>query len=119
VTTGPEARLVWERPDGHKVEFALLGDTMVVGRGDDAGICIDEPLVSRQHARLERREGGWVLVDLGSTNRTRVNGDVVIKERDLVHGDEVRFARAKCQYLVDVEIPPKPTDEPGSETVPV
>jgi pSer/pThr/pTyr-binding forkhead associated (FHA) protein len=92
------ARLVWERPDGERVEFALEGETLVVGRGDDASICIDEPLVSRQHARLERRESGWVLVDLGSTNRTRVNGEVVIRERGLVDGDELRFARAKCVY---------------------
>jgi len=93
------ARLVWERPDGERVEFALEGDTLVVGRGDDASICIDEPLVSRQHARLERREGGWVVVDLGSTNRTRVNGEVVMRERALADGDELRFARAKCTYL--------------------
>jgi pSer/pThr/pTyr-binding forkhead associated (FHA) protein len=94
----PGARLVWERRDGESVEFALEGDTLVVGRGDDASICIDEPLVSRQHARLERRESGWVVVDLGSTNRTRVNGEVVMRERVLVHGDELRFGRAKCMY---------------------
>jgi pSer/pThr/pTyr-binding forkhead associated (FHA) protein len=93
------ARLVWQRPDGERVSFELEGDTLVVGRGDDASICIDEPLVSRQHARLERREGRWVVVDLGSTNRTRVNGDVVLREHDLAHGDELRFARAKCTYL--------------------
>jgi len=93
------ARLVWQRPDGEQVEFPLEGDPLVVGRDEDASICIDEPLVSRQHARLERRKDGWVLVDLGSTNRTRVNGDVVMRERGLAHGDEVHFARARCLYL--------------------
>jgi pSer/pThr/pTyr-binding forkhead associated (FHA) protein len=92
------ARLVWERPDGERVEFPLDSDTLVVGR-DDAAILIDEPLVSRQHARLERRDGSWVLVDLGSTNLTRVNGEV-IRERELAHGDEVKFARARCRFLV-------------------
>lgn len=92
------ARLVWERPDGERVEFPLDAETIVVGR-EDAAIAIDEPLVSRQHARIERREGGWVVVDLGSTNLTRVNGDAV-HEHELAHGDEVRFARATCRFLL-------------------
>ena len=98
------ATLVWTRPDGEKVEFALDADTLVVGR-EDAAIALDEPLVSRQHARIERRDGSWVLVDLGSTNLTRVNGDVV-RERELAHGDEVKFARARCRFLLGgVETP--------------
>jgi pSer/pThr/pTyr-binding forkhead associated (FHA) protein len=91
------ARLVWVRPDGERVEFPLDGETLVVGR-ESASICIDEPLVSRQHARIERSEGGWKVIDLGSTNRTRVNGEVV-RERVLRDGDEVRFARANCRFL--------------------
>lgn len=90
------ATLVWQRPDGERVEFPLDADTIVVGR-EDATIAIDEPLVSRQHARIERRAAAWVLIDLGSTNRTRVNGDV-IRERELAHGDEVTFARASCTF---------------------
>lgn len=74
-----------------------MDETVVVGR-EDATIEIDEPLVSRQHARLERRESGWRLVDLGSTNLTRVNGEVV-RERDLEDGDEIRFARANCRFV--------------------
>ena len=91
------ARLVWERPDGENVEFPLRGHAIVVGR-EDAAIEIDEPLVSRQHARLERSDTGWKLVDLGSTNLTRVNGEVV-RERQLEDGDEIRFARATCRFL--------------------
>ena len=92
------ARLVWKRPDGESVEFALDAETLVVGR-EDAAIQIDEPLVSRQHARIERSEDGWRVVDLGSTNLTRVNGEAV-RHRDLEHGDEVRFARATCRFLL-------------------
>ena len=104
----PAARLVWARPDGESVEFALDEDTLVVGR-EDAAILIDEPLVSRQHARIERRGDAWIVVDLGSTNLTRVNGEVV-HYRDLAHGDEVRFARAKCRFVLS---DPAPPDMPG------
>jgi pSer/pThr/pTyr-binding forkhead associated (FHA) protein len=98
VSGAATARLVWERPDGERVEFALDAETLIVGR-EDAAIEIDEPLVSRRHARIERHREGWKLVDLGSTNLTRVNG-VVIRERLLEHGDEIRFARATCRFVL-------------------
>jgi hypothetical protein len=90
--------LVWEHPKG-AVEFPLGGTaTLTVGREEDADIQIGEPLVSRLHARLERRGGAWFLIDLGSTNLTRVNG-AVVHEQELRPGDEVRFARARCRFV--------------------
>ena len=73
---------------------------MIVGRDADADMRVDEPLVSRAHARIERRGDAFFVVDLGSTNLTRVNGEVVA-ERQLRHGDEVRFARAVCLFVSD------------------
>ena len=93
------ARLVWERPDGGKVEFPLDGDVHEVGRDEDVAIRVDEPLVSRRHARILKRGEGWVVVDLGSTNFTSVNGQRVRRERELEHGDELRFGRARCVFL--------------------
>jgi len=72
---------------------------MTVGREDDADIQVDEPLVSRHHARIERRGSGYFVLDLGSTNRTKVNG-VAVSERELKDGDEVQFARARCRFTV-------------------
>ena len=91
-------RLVWERPDGSRVDFPLERRPLLVGREADADIQVDEPLVSRVHARLEPRGEGFAVLDLGSTNLTRVNGEVVA-ERQLRHGDEVRFARARCRFV--------------------
>jgi pSer/pThr/pTyr-binding forkhead associated (FHA) protein len=90
-------RLIWNRPDGEPVEFPLDRDVLLVGREEDADIQIDEPLVSRAHARLERRGGGYVVQDLGSTNFTRVNGEPV-GEQLLEDGDELRFGRARCCF---------------------
>jgi pSer/pThr/pTyr-binding forkhead associated (FHA) protein len=96
----PGPRLVWEKRDGTRVDFPLTADVLVVGRDDSADIRVDEPLVSRAHARLERRGPSYVVLDLGSTNLTRVNGEVVA-ERELRHGDEVRFGRARCTFLAE------------------
>ena len=91
------ARLVWEKADGGRVEFPLDSSPMLVGRDETAEIRVDEPLVSRAHARIERRGGAYVVCDLGSTNLTRVNGEVV-GEHELRDGDEIRFARARCVF---------------------
>lgn len=97
--SGSGARLVWERADGGQVEFPLDAEAHEVGRDEDVAIRIGEPLVSRRHARVEKRGEGWVVVDLGSTNHTRVNGQRVHRERELEHGDELRFGRAKVRFL--------------------
>jgi len=89
--------LVWEKPDGSRVDFPLGKAPLLVGREGDVDIQVDEPLVSRAHARIEFRNDRYVLLDLGSTNLTRVNGEVVA-ERELRDGDEIRFARARCFF---------------------
>jgi pSer/pThr/pTyr-binding forkhead associated (FHA) protein len=84
------------RPDGAETEFPLAGSVMLIGRDEDADIRVDEPLVSRAHARIEKRGGAYFVLDLGSTNLTKVNGEPV-RERELRDGDELHFARARCR----------------------
>ncbi len=67
----PVPRLVSE--DGTRV-FRLDGDRWVVGRGAECEIRIDDPDVSRRHARLVLREDGLLVEDLGSKNGTLVDG---------------------------------------------
>jgi pSer/pThr/pTyr-binding forkhead associated (FHA) protein len=90
-------RLVYEKPGGVTVEFPLTAEVVTIGRDAEADVVIDEPLVSRIHARIERRGDQFVIIDLGSTNLTRVNGDVIL-ERPLAPGDVLRFARAYCRF---------------------
>jgi pSer/pThr/pTyr-binding forkhead associated (FHA) protein len=97
--SGPPARLVWEEKNGTRREFPLTSAVTVVGRDEGADIRVDEPLVSLHHARIERSGEGFVVIDLGSTNLTRVNG-VVVRRQTLRHGDLLRFARARCTFLL-------------------
>ena len=48
-----------------------------IGRADFNDIVLAEPSVSTTHAKLQRRDGLWVISDLGSTNGTYVEGEPV------------------------------------------
>ena len=59
--------------DGAKLVPLLVGEEVVVGRGEDADVVIDDFSLSRRHARFQLRDDGSVeLEDLGSTNGTYV-----------------------------------------------
>lgn len=71
----------------------------VIGRGKQAsGLTIKDPNISRAHATVEQQDGVYWLVDMGSTNGTRVNGQP-IQRRAIADGDvasicdhEIRFS---------------------------
>lgn len=93
------ARLIWKKTDSPADDVAFdLGEVpLVVGRDPKCGVFINAPLLSREHARIEWREGVHVLVDLDSTNFTKVNGER-ITEKALAAGDQIHFSRAICLY---------------------
>ena len=71
--------------------FTLDGDEVLIGRGSDAQVRIDEAGISRRHARIVRTKGRrHVLEDLGSTNGVFVNGRRV-ERVDLADGDRVQI----------------------------
>jgi FHA domain len=63
-------------------------EELVIGRELDCDVVLPAETVSRRHARLIFRDGGWVLQDLNSTNGTRVNGRYVGRCR-LRPGDQL------------------------------
>jgi DNA-binding CsgD family transcriptional regulator len=78
---------------------ALDGPRVTVGKGAENGIAIsDDPTVSRLHAVLEQFDAGWCVTDLGSSNGTTVNGDRIIAQHRLRHGDEVRVGRTRLLF---------------------
>ncbi|MBN1179746.1 MAG: FHA domain-containing protein [Anaerolineae bacterium] len=66
----------------------------LIGRGSDCDLVLPERQVSRHHARIERMAGNvYQLYDLGSKNRTYVNGEEVRDTpRILKDGDEIQIA---------------------------
>lgn len=82
-------------PTGDRVP---LGEYVVtIGRANDCTIVLADPNVSRHHAEVRPAGDGFVVVDQGSTNGTKVN-DVRVAEHQLSDGDEVRFGNTVMQF---------------------
>lgn len=62
----------------------------IIGRRSDCDLVIPDPGVSRRHAWVEYKQGGFFLTDLGSTNGTYVNG-FRITSRRLQPGDLIKM----------------------------
>jgi pSer/pThr/pTyr-binding forkhead associated (FHA) protein len=71
--------------------LALEGDATVIGRDTGADTSFDDPGVSRRHARIVREpDGTFTIEDLGSTNGTYVNQELVDGRVHLERGDIVQ-----------------------------
>ncbi len=94
-----EPRLVVERAPGHHVGMEYdVGEGAVLGRGDQAEIRLEDPFASSRHARLVRQGGVVVLEDLGSTNGTYLNEELLAGPQPLHAGDRVRIGDSEFTY---------------------
>jgi pSer/pThr/pTyr-binding forkhead associated (FHA) protein len=89
---------------------ALKGTRLIVktpvaniGRADYNDLVLPDESVSTSHAKLQRREGVWILVDLESTNGTHVDGERIATDTPIAPGTLVRFG--------DVQVVFEPTDD--------
>jgi pSer/pThr/pTyr-binding forkhead associated (FHA) protein len=70
----------------------------VLGRGDDAEIRLNDPYASSRHARILLRGGVVVIEDLGSTNGTYLNEELLAGVAALHNGDRVRIGDSEFTY---------------------
>jgi pSer/pThr/pTyr-binding forkhead associated (FHA) protein len=86
-----------EGPDKGKV-FELRDPLVHVGRGAHNDVSLAEESVSDSHAKLQRRDDGWYVVDMGSTNGTYAGGKRVEGERKLAGAPDLRFGGVKMTF---------------------
>jgi len=91
-------RLLIQRQGRRPQVFRLLQPEVVIGRGKGTDLLLPDISVSRQHARVIKVDDtGHKIVDLGSQNGTKVNGqkidEVVLKE-----GDELQIGKFCLTY---------------------
>ena len=95
-----DPRLVVERAPGHTpgMEYEIQEGAML-GRGDDVEIRLEDPFASSRHARLSRQGSAVVIEDLGSTNGTYLNEELLSGPQPLHPGDRVRIGDSEFTYV--------------------
>lgn len=77
------------------------GDTLI-GRSANCQVTLDDPLVSREHARIRIQGATAVVEDLGSRNGVQLGGQPITRAASLGNGDRLRIG---TQELVFLELP--------------
>ncbi|MGH2857633.1 MAG: FhaA domain-containing protein [Solirubrobacteraceae bacterium] len=85
--------------EGRRLVVGSEGVTL--GRSRRCEIVVDDANVSRTHAEVRPRGGGWVLSDLGSTNGTRLNGRRLDQPEKLEPGDRIELGATTLTFELE------------------
>jgi pSer/pThr/pTyr-binding forkhead associated (FHA) protein len=91
------ARIIVINPDKTRTEIQLEARLITVGRTPANNIQVEDKAASRKHCLIKAVGDSWMLVDLGSANGTKVNGDRV-KEWDLSDGDRIKIGKTVLAF---------------------
>lgn len=80
--------------------FELTAPLSHIGRGDHNDVVIVDESVSESHAKVQRREDAWYIVDMDSTNGTYVAGTRVFGEAKVSSGVDLRVGGIKMLFRV-------------------
>lgn len=98
VATAPLIEAVLVMQNGERI--VLETDSLKIGRQATCRIVFNDSNVSREHAQMRRTADGWKLLDLGSTNGTKINGVKISEEQLLVNGDELSFGTSSAKFEI-------------------
>lgn len=83
-----------------------------VGREPENEVHVDDPAVSRQHARVLLHNGAVWVQDAGSRNGVFVNGERVGDHKQVKPGDKVTVGTHLFRVVMDADGPPPPVAPP-------
>jgi two-component system cell cycle response regulator len=83
--------------------FSLANGPVRIGRGVENDVILFSDSVSRRHARVEKREVAYRVVDMHSTNGTYVN-DELVQERQLRRGDQIKIGDTIMKFLSGADL---------------
>ena len=84
--------------DGQEVKRVPLdAPSVIIGRDARSDVYLDDRSLSRRHAKIERRGAAFWVADLGSVNKTYLNGARVDAPKPIAAGDEIAVGRYRLQ----------------------
>jgi pSer/pThr/pTyr-binding forkhead associated (FHA) protein len=97
-TFGP--RLVCTMPSGENNIYPLNQQKLIIGRSNEADINLLDPLVSRRHCVIEKKDNGFIARNVSTTNPLFVN-DQAITEKRLYSGDQLKLGKISIAFISD------------------
>jgi hypothetical protein len=97
----PTAWLVASAGPAKGKTFNVVSDGATIGRLPEHEVYIPDERLSREHARIDFREGRYWLQDLGSMNGTALNGTLVADPQSLQSGDTIELGSSKLVVTVN------------------
>ncbi|MEP7002137.1 MAG: FHA domain-containing protein [bacterium] len=102
---------------GKGTKYELRSALGHVGRGAHNDVRLSDESVSETHAKLQKREDGWYVVDMDSTNGTYIGGSRVNGERKVEGSPDVRFGGMKFRFTPAVTGAAAEQDAKGTRAI--
>lgn len=93
-------RLVCTSASGESKIYPLKKSKLVIGRSVEADLNLFDPLVSRKHCVIEKRDNTFIVRNVSTTNPLLLN-DKAIAEKRLYTGDQLKIGSATLAYISD------------------
>jgi pSer/pThr/pTyr-binding forkhead associated (FHA) protein len=93
-------RLVCTTAGGESKIYPLKKSKLVIGRSVEADLHLLDPLISRKHCVIEKRDNTFVVRNVSTTNPLLLN-DKAVAEKRLYTGDQLKIGSATLAYISD------------------
>ncbi len=93
-------RLVCTTAGGQSKIYPLKKSKLVIGRSVEADLHLQDPLVSRKHCVIEKRDDTFLVRNVSTTNPLLLN-DKEIAEKRLYTGDQLNIGSATLAFISD------------------
>jgi ABC transport system ATP-binding/permease protein len=117
----PDRLVVVQGPNVGTI-YPLLEHKLLIGRGEECQIALDDASVSRVHVEVLRTEHGLMILDQGSSNGLRING-ADLPSAMLRSGDVVELGDVRLKFIPagveDVVVQPSPVSAHPMDAMPV
>jgi pSer/pThr/pTyr-binding forkhead associated (FHA) protein len=103
--------------------YPVTNKTMTIGRAPVCDIKLADKYASNKHCQIVFRGGHFTVIDLGSLNKTKVNGNMYV-QKNLRNGDVIRVGKSELKFtweamdesvISDAEDIPIPQDDAALE----
>jgi|YNPNPStandDraft_1061719.scaffolds.fasta_scaffold04822_5 pSer/pThr/pTyr-binding forkhead associated (FHA) protein len=109
------AKVILKFKDALIKEYEVDKPSIRIGRREGNDIRIDNLAVSGNHAKIQKVDGAYIIVDLKSTNGTFVNRKKIVQAK-LHHMDEITIGKHTLIFEDETQ-PPREAEEPSDEAV--